>query len=96
LLLVIHISRGIFIILLLFFEEVSIPGDNLRTLHQELIHLRLMRWQMRTALRPLLQVYLLDAVMRLTQHHLLMVVMVAVAATTTTLIRQCHGHPLNF
>ena len=50
-----------------------------------------MRVHVCTALRPLLQVYLLDAVLRLAAHHMLL--MPAVVASTT--VRQSHGDALN-
>ena len=53
-----------------------------------------MRVHVCTALRPLLQVYLLDAVLRLAAHHVLLLLMPAVIASTAT-VRQRHGDALN-
>jgi hypothetical protein len=53
-----------------------------------------MRVHVCTALRPLLQMYLLDAVLRLAAHHMLLL-MPAVVASTAATVRQRHGDTLN-
>lgn len=81
-------SRSIFIILLLFPEEISIPCDNLRALHQKLIHRLLMRLQVSTALRSLLKMNLLDTVSRVTKHGVSLFMVVAVRGSWES---HCHA-----
>jgi hypothetical protein len=81
-------SRSIFIILLLFPEEISIACDNLWALHQELIHRLLMRLQVSTALRSLLKMNLLNTVSRVTKHGVSLFMVVAVRGSWES---HCHS-----